>query len=91
MYEDMRVKYLLINLRYPAYIRMQIATVLACVIGGLLCLLFARDSGVWLLRNGWWLCPVIALLDVGESVLAIRKAKRDFSKKQEGTSPDPLP
>ena len=78
MYEEMRVKYLFINLRYPAYVRLQIVAVAAWIVGALLCFLFAGDSSVWLLRNGWWLCPCGALLEVGESFVAINKAKKDF-------------
>ena len=78
MYEEMRVKYLLINLKYPTYVRLQIVLVAAWIIGALLCFIFGRDSSFWLLKNGWWLCPIVALLEVGESFVAINKAKKDF-------------
>jgi len=79
MYEEMRLKYLFINLKYSAYIKLQVILVVALIIGALLCLFFARDSQIWLLKNGGWLCPIVALLEVGESFWAINKAKKDFN------------
>ena len=80
MYDEMRVKYLFINLKYPAYVRLQIVLVVALIIGAVLCFLFTRDSSVWALKNGWWLCPVGALFEVGESLFAVKKAKKNFTK-----------
>lgn len=79
MYEEMGVKYLFINLKYPAYLRLQIILVAAWIAGALLCFLFATDSSAWLLKNGWWLCSTGALLEVGESFVAINNAKKDFN------------
>lgn len=78
MSDEMRVKYLFINLKYPAYVKLQMVIVAGWFIGALLCFLYAKDSPIWVLKNSWWLCVVIALLEVGESFLAIGKAKRDF-------------
>ena len=79
MYEEMRVKYFILNLKYPAYINLQVVLVVAWIIGALLCFFFARDSQIWLLKNGWWLCPLVAFLEVVESFVAINKAKKDFN------------
>ena len=75
--QKMRVKYLFVDLRYPTYLKLQIVLVIGWIIGALLCYIFLRDNSVWLLKNGWWLCLVVALLEVGESFLAINKAKKD--------------
>lgn len=77
-YDDMRIKYLFVNLTYPAYVRLQIALVAAWIIGAALLFFFARDSSVWLLKNGWWLCLVIGFAEVGEAVVAIGKAKQAY-------------
>jgi hypothetical protein len=79
MYEEMRVKYLFINLRYPAYLKLQIALVAAWLVVSLLCFSFTKNSSMWILKNAWWLCIIVALLEVGESLVAINKAKKDFN------------
>ena len=84
MYEDMRVKYLFINMRYPAYIKLQVILVVSLVIASLLCFLFARDSQIWLLKNAWWLCLIVAVGEIVETFMAIGKAKKKFhASKQE--------
>jgi len=79
MNEDMRIKYLFVNLKYPAYVKLQIALCAAWLILGCFLFLFARDSSVWVLANSWWLCAVVALGEVVESLVAIAKAKRKFT------------
>ena len=76
MYEDMRVKYLFLNLSYPAYVKLQTVLVAIWVIAAAVLFLLARDSSIWLLENGWWLCLAIGILEALESVVAIGKAKR---------------
>ncbi len=83
MYEDMRVKYLFINLKYRAYIKLQVALVIGWLIGSVLFYLFARASDIWLLKNAWWLCLVIGGLEVLESLVAISKAKKDYRTNSE--------
>ena len=78
MYEEMRVKYLFVNLKYPSYVRLQVFLVVGWVVAGGLLFLFARDSQAWLLKNGWWLCPLIAVCEVMESLVAVAKAKKDY-------------
>ncbi|MDH3214546.1 MAG: hypothetical protein OEM05_18875 [Myxococcales bacterium] len=75
MYEDTQVKYLFVALKYPAYVKLQVALVIGWLIGSILCFSWARESDVWLLKNGWWLCLAIGGLEVLESLVAIRKAK----------------
>ncbi len=79
MYENMRVKYLFVDLEYPAYIKLQAVLAAAWLIGGLLSFLFGGDSQMWLLQNGWWLGPIVALLEVIEAFVAVNKAKKDFN------------
>jgi len=78
MYDDMTVKYLFINLKYPAYVKLQVAQVVGWLIGSALCYQFARGSNVWLLNNGWWLCLVIGGLEVLETLAAISKSKKYY-------------
>ena len=82
MYEEMRVKYFFVNLKYPAYLKLPIICISAFIIYGLLCFLFAGGSSLWLLKNGWWLGIVVGLLEGGESFFAIKKAKRDLVQKK---------
>lgn len=84
MYKDMRVKYLFVNLKYPAYVKLQVALVVGWFVAGGVLFFFARDSGIWLLANGWWLCPVIAVAEVAESMAAVAKAKKDYVSSSEG-------
>ncbi len=79
MYENMRVKYLFVDLEYPAYIKLQAVLAVAWLIGGLLSFYFGRDSQIWLLQNGWWLGPLVALFEVVEAFVAVNKAKKDFN------------
>jgi hypothetical protein len=79
MYDEMRVKYLFINLKYPAYVKLQAAIVLGWLIVSGLLFVFARDSNFWLLENAWWLCLVIAVGEVIESLVAVAKAKKDYA------------
>ncbi|MFB3109000.1 MAG: hypothetical protein ACE1ZE_06470 [Candidatus Binatia bacterium] len=79
MYEKMRVKYLFVNLEYPTYIKLQAVLAVAWMMGGLLSFLYGRDSQMWLLQNGWWFGPCVALLEVIEAFVAVNKAKREFN------------
>lgn len=77
---EMKVSYLGVTLKYHAYLKLQITIIAALIIGALLCFFLTGDSEIWLVKNGWWLLPIVALLEVGESLIAIRKANRDFNK-----------
>ena len=80
MYEEMRVKYLFINLRYPVYVKLQGMLIAALVIGALPCFLYLKDSPIWMLKNVWWFLLILAGLEILEAFLAIGKAKRDFHR-----------
>jgi len=80
MYEEMRVKYLFINMRYPAYVKLQVVTIIGGIIGALLLFFLARDSQYWVLKNGWWILAVASLLEVGETFLAIKRAKKQVNQ-----------
>ena len=81
MYDEMKVKILFLNIKYPLYLKIQIAMVIGWFIGGFLCYLYLKDSSVWYLKNGWWLFPVIAILEVGEAFVVIKKAKKEYRNK----------
>jgi len=81
MYEDMRVKYLFINLRYPVYVKFQGMLIVALVIAALPCFLYLKDNPIWMLKNLWLFCLVLAGLEILEAWLAIGKAKRDFHRR----------
>ncbi len=82
MYEGLRVKYFLINLKYPVYVKMQAVLIIGWIVGSILFYLFAPTSDIWLLEwlleNSWWLCLVVGGLEVVESLVAISKAKKDY-------------
>ncbi len=80
MYEDMQVKILFIELKYPAYVKLQVALVIGLLIGSALFYQFARGSEDWLLNNGWWLCLVIGGMEVLEARIAISKAKKNYRR-----------
>ncbi len=82
MYREMKVKYLLLNMKYPSYIKLQSFLVIALLVGAILTFFFAQSSQIWFLKNGPWLYPIIALLEVGEAYMAIRKAKKKFDVQQ---------
>ncbi len=79
MYENMRVKYLFVDLEYPAYIKLQAVLAFVWMLGALLSFYFGRDSPIWVLQNGWWLGPIVALFEVVEALVAVNKAKKDFN------------
>lgn len=81
MYEDLSVKYLFINLKYPTYVKLQTALIIGWLIAATLFYIFASESSVWILRNAWWICLAIGLLEILESQFAIRKAKSSYHAK----------
>lgn len=78
MYEEMNVKYLIVNLKYSAYIKLQIALIFTCLVGAVLCYQFARGGDTWFFKNSWWLFIVAGILEAVESLIAIKKAKNDY-------------
>ena len=81
MYQEMKINFGFVSFKYPSYIKLQVTIVVSLLVAGLLCFMFTQDSPIWLLKNGYWLCPVIALLEVSEAFIAIKKSKKDFNKK----------
>ena len=79
MYEDMKINFVVFSLKYKTYIAIQ-----AVVISSLLALspvayFLGHDSANWMIGNAWWICLVIAVLEVGEAVFAVTLAKRKFN------------
>ena len=87
MYEGMRIRYLFIDLSYSAYRKLQIGLVIGWLIGSGLFYLLANSSDQWILANAWWICLAIGILEAGESVVAIGKAKKNHRKGPEETTP----
>ena len=79
MYEEMRIKYYFVDMKYSLYIQFQGAFVIALLIGAILCFFLTQDSDNWFLKNGWWLLSIFALLEVGEAYIAIKKSKKEFN------------
>lgn len=77
MSEEMRVKYLFIDLKYRAYAKLQIALITALIIGAVLCFLFTRDYSHWIVKNAWWICAATAVLEVIEFLAATGKARKE--------------
>ena len=51
MYEEMNVKYLIVKLKYSAYIKLQIALIFTCLVGAVLCYQFARGGDTWFFKT----------------------------------------
>ena len=81
MYKDMRVKYLFINMRYPVYVKCQGMLIAVLIIAVLPSFFYLKDSPIWMLKNLWWFCLVLAGLEILETLLAIGKTKRDFHRR----------
>lgn len=79
MNEEMRIKYLFVDMKYSLYIQFQGAFVIALLIGAILCYFLTQDSDNWFLKNSWWLLSIFALLEVGEAYIAIKKSKKEFN------------
>ena len=80
MSEEMRVKYLFVDLKYSTYVKLcAVITICWLLLGGFF-FVYTQDSSIWFLKNGWWLSPVVALVGVIESILAISKAKKEYKE-----------
>jgi hypothetical protein len=78
MYKEMEVKYLFLSMKYPSYIKLQTFLVVGWLVAAVLAFVFAKNSQIWFIKNGPWLYPIVALLEIGEAYIAIRKAKSKF-------------
>jgi hypothetical protein len=76
MSEELRIKYLFMNMRCSYYIKMQVATFLLCIALALIFYCFFGDSKSTPLRYLWALALLGAVIEAIETKLAIRKAKR---------------
>ena len=82
MPEEMRVKYLFINLAYSAYIKLCVGILLFILVGSLSSFLAFQNSPSWTLRNCWWMMLIFAAAGLGEMLMAIAKAKKDHARNQ---------
>lgn len=76
MYDNLRIRYLFFNLRYPTYVVVQGAVIAAWAVAAVLFYLFGRGSDVWLWDNAWWICILAGALEIVESRIALARAKR---------------
>ena len=75
MTSDRRIRYLFINLRYTSYWWLQ-AAVIGLLFTAAPVLFLVRDaSGFWLWQHAWWICLGAAVLEAGETWLALRRAR----------------
>lgn len=76
MAEDMKINFLVFSLKYKTYVALQIAIIASLIALAPVAYIYGHESADWLMSNSWWLCLVIAALEVGEAVVAITLAKR---------------
>ncbi|WP_441004573.1 hypothetical protein [Pseudocolwellia agarivorans] len=79
MYQNMSIKYLFINLKYPSYVKLQVILFTFWVIASPISYVLLKESSISLLHNAWWVCLCIALAEAFESFLAIKKAKKGYA------------
>ena len=72
---ESRVRYLLINLRWRHYIRIEAGIILALVTAGVVLFVLGRGSGLWWLHHGWWICLGAASLEALEALWASHRAR----------------
>ena len=76
MSDEMRVKYLFVNLKYSHYIRLQVFCFTSLIVASLVLNILFRDSKCF--RYLWVVALAGAVFEIFETALAIRKAKREF-------------
>ena len=81
MYEDMRIKYLGVNLKYSSYVTLQTFLIIAWLIASSFCFIYLKSNDIWFFKNAWWFCIIIGFLELVESFIAISKTKRDYNSK----------
>jgi len=82
MNEEMRIKYLFVDMKYSSYIKLQGTFIIALLIGAMLSFFLAQDSETWFFKNSFWLLPIVAVLEMGEAYIAIKKSKKEFNAQQ---------
>ena len=81
MLDDVRVKYLFVNLTLKNYLRLQAGVLVVCT-GVFLALLLYRDHSNVILANAWWVFLALIVCELIESIFAISRALREHAKKQ---------
>lgn len=76
MYESTRIRYLFFSLPYRTYLVVQAVVIVAWSVAAVLFYLFGRGSDLWLWDNAWWLCILVAALEIFESRLALSRARK---------------
>ena len=79
MYEEMRVKYLFVNMKYPLYLKLQGLLIVSLIIAAAACYFLIGDSSIWVVKDAWLICLILAGLEVFEAAVAIGKAKKNFN------------
>lgn len=79
MYENMKINFVIFKLKYKTYIAIQAVVISSLLLLSPVAYVFGRDSADWMIGNAWWLCLVIAVLEVGEAVFAVTLAKKKFN------------
>lgn len=76
MDDELRVRYPFFSMRYRRYIRVQAVIIGALLVAAAALFIEARHHPLWWLAHAWWICLVAAGLEVVETWLALRHAKR---------------
>jgi hypothetical protein len=79
MSDELKVNLLGLELEYTTYFRLQIGIIVGLIVLSVFFLATARPGHDWWRQNAWWLCLVLLVLEVGESIVAISKAKKKHS------------
>lgn len=82
MNEEMRIKYLFVDMKYSLYVKIQGTFVITLLIGAILSFFLAQNSEIWFFKNSFWLLPIFAVLEAGEAYIAIKKSKKEFNAEQ---------
>ncbi len=75
--EESSVKFLFVSFSYSSFIKLQVFLIISSLIVAGLFYYYGRLSDYWWLRNAWWLCILVAIVEVFESILVIRNVKKN--------------
>ena len=78
----MEIKYLFIGMKYPAYIKLQTTLLIGWIAASALFFFFGPSAGSWPLRNAWWLCLALAVVELLETLIAVRFAKKKYDEQK---------
>jgi hypothetical protein len=79
VYENMKINFVVFKLKYKTYIKLQTVIVSSLLALSPVAYFLGRDSADWMIGNAWWLCLVIAMLEVGEAMVAVTLAKKKYN------------